>query len=121
MHLVQFIIQTNKCPRTKRVVSDGSVVSVLASARAPSKPPHMGRTPRTMVYLRMYALDMAYTEPPKLAETPRTHKRRAYNTLHTMSMAENSPREMRVTQLRLSVDWALVWKNVHTTWVFEEA
>jgi len=95
------------------------VAAVLGSISAPSKPNRVGKIPRTMGYLRMYVLDMAYTEPPSLAETPRTHKRRVYNTLDTMSMAENSPREMRVTKLRLFLDWVLVWKNLHTTWVSE--
>ena len=44
-----------------------------------------------------------------------------YNTIHEMSMAENSPQELRVTQLRPSVELALVWKNLHMTWVSEEA
>jgi len=73
-----------------------------------------------MGYLRMYALDMTYIEPPRLAKTLRTYKRHVYITLDTMPMAENSPREMCVTQLRPSLDWTLVWKNLHKTWVSEE-
>jgi len=64
-----------------------------------------------MGYLRVYALDMAYTEPPRQVEAPRTYKQRMYNTIHEMSMAENSPRDMRVTQLKPSVEWALAWKE----------
>ena len=39
--------------------------------------------------------------------------------MQTMSLAENSPWEMRVTQLTPSTDWAL-WKKLHTLWVAEE-
>jgi hypothetical protein len=113
--------QPNVGPRPNRVVSDGGVASVLGSTTAPTEPPDVGRIPMTMGYLRMYALDMAPTGPPSQAETLRTYKRRVYNTMHETSTEENITREMRVTQVRPYGEWALVWKNLHSTRVYEEA
>jgi len=58
------LVQPNVGSRTKGLVSDGGVASVLGSTTVPSKFLHVGRTARTMGYFRVYALDMAFIEPP---------------------------------------------------------
>jgi hypothetical protein len=64
---------------------------------------------------------MAYIAPPVQEERLRTFKRRVYSTMRTISVAENVPRLMRITQIRPSKEWTLVWKILHAASVSEEA
>ena len=43
----------------------------------------------------------------------RAFNRRVYNTLRSMSTAENNPQEMRIMQFQPAIDWSLVWGNLH--------
>jgi hypothetical protein len=76
---------------------------------------------KKLEYLQRHALDMAYLAPPGQEDTPRTFKRRVYSTLQMLAMAERGTRNMRVTQIRCSTNWTLVWKNLHSAWVSEQS
>ena len=77
-------------------------------------PPHIDRIPRTFEYLRIYAREWAYLEPRKPGETCRTFKRRAYETMRSMTTAATSPREVRVMQIQPGIEWDRVWHNIHS-------
>ena len=59
--------------------------------------------PRILEYLRIYFHEWAYMEPERQA-----FKRSVYDTLRTASTVE-----VRVRQLQPSIDWSLVWDNLH--------
>jgi hypothetical protein len=63
----------------------------LAGTQA--NPPHPGRLPKKLAYLQIYAIQMAYVATPGKEETPRRIKRRMYDTLHFMEVAERGSRE----------------------------
>jgi len=96
---------------------DGSLtaewLNVWALLFPRTKPPHMRVIPRTLKYLRIYFHEWAYMEPQRQAETQREFKRRVYNTLRTMSSAENKPREVRIMQLQPAIGWPLMWDSLH--------
>ena len=56
---------------------------------------------------------MAYLEPQRQAETERDFKIGVYDTLRTMSSAENKPREIRIMQIQTNIDWSLVSGSLH--------
>jgi len=60
---------------------------------------------------------MAYVHPPKQSETAKAFRQRVYRTLRTTAVADNSPKDMRITLLYPTTDWARVWTNLHGTWV----
>jgi hypothetical protein len=64
------------------------------------------------MYLRIYAIDMAYMGTPTSGERHRAFERRVYVTMHTMGMAENSLKSMLVMQLHPRMGWARVWKSL---------
>jgi hypothetical protein len=76
---------------------------------------------KKLEYLQLYTLDVAYIAPPGQDDTPRTFKRIVYSTLHMLAMAERRTWDMRVAQIKPSTDWKLVWKNLHSSWVSEQA
>jgi len=43
-----------------------------------ANPPHVQRIPKTLEYLHIYALEMAYIDPPKQSETPGAFRQRLY-------------------------------------------
>ena len=52
---------------------------------------------------------------PKTDEALRTFRPRVYETLRTIKLATNKPREMRITLLYPTTDWDRVWSNLHET------
>jgi hypothetical protein len=74
------------------------------------------RTPKSLEYLRIYALEMAYVKPPQQSEAPRAFRRRVYETLRAIQLATNSPRDVRIVLLYPTADWDRVWSNLHATW-----
>ena len=88
-------------------------LNVWALLPPTTNPPHIHVISRTLQYLRIYFHEWACMEPQRQAETQREFKRRTYNTLRTMSTAENKPREVRIMQLQPAIDWSLVWGNLH--------
>jgi hypothetical protein len=75
-----------------------------------------------MEYLRTYFLEWAYMKPQRQAETHRAFTRRVYHTLRTTSIstAGNRPRELRIMQLQLAIDWSVVWGNLHNLSFFAD-
>ena len=82
-------------------------------------PPQAGRIPKKLVYLQLYARNMASIPPPVQEEKSRTFRRRVYDTLHVMAVAERGSREMIFIQNRPTMNWTRVWHNLHTSWVWE--
>jgi hypothetical protein len=78
-------------------------------------PPHVQRIPKSLEYLRIYALEMAYVEPQQQTEAPRAFRRRVYETLRTIQLATNKPRDVRIMLLYPTTDWDRVWSNLHST------
>jgi hypothetical protein len=78
--------------------------------------PHVQRIPKTLEYLRIYALEIAYVHLPKQSETPKAFSQKVYRTLRTTAVVDNRPRDVRVTLLYPTTDWAMVWTNLHGTW-----
>jgi hypothetical protein len=62
---------------------------------------------------------MAFLIPPGREESTKTFKRRLYNTLHTLIVAERGARELRVIQLRPTIKWTRIWHNLHIVWISE--
>jgi predicted RNA-binding Zn-ribbon protein involved in translation (DUF1610 family) len=79
-------------------------------------PPNVKGIPRNLEYLRVYARDKAYMEPPKLGEHTPTCGARIYETLRKIKMAANPPRNARITMRCPTTDWGRVWANLHGTW-----
>jgi hypothetical protein len=80
-----------------------------------TNPPHVRRIPKTLEYLRIYVLEMAYVNLPKQCESPRAFRQRVYRTLHTIGMAGNRLRDMHIKLLHPTIDWARVWTNLRGT------
>ena len=59
----------------------------------------------TLQYLRKYFHEWVYMEPQRQAETERAFKPRVYDTLRTLSTAENKSREVAIMQLQPAIDW----------------
>jgi hypothetical protein len=72
-----------------------------------------------IAYLRYYALDMAYIEPPWQDEAPTHVKRCVYDTLEKMKLATRRTMEMRVVQKSQNTDWDRVWRNLRALCVSE--
>ena len=83
-------------------------------------PPHVGRIPVQLAYLRQYARDTAYIAPPTRTEASRNFKRRMYDTLFLMATAGKIPPVMRIVQKRPNIHWDLVWRNLRASCVPEE-
>jgi hypothetical protein len=79
-------------------------------------PPHVGRIPPTLEYLRICALEMAYIDPAWQNETPRAFRRKVYDKIRTISLANTKPTDMRITKHYPITDWARVWAILQTTW-----
>jgi hypothetical protein len=79
-------------------------------------PRHVQRIPKSLEYLRIHALEMAYVEHPKQSESLRAFRTRLYGTLRTMKLATNKRRDVRNTLLYPTTDWDRVWSNLHETW-----
>jgi len=54
--------------------------------------------------------------PPRQNEPSKAFMHRIYETLRTIAMAEDVPREMRIIKIHPTPDWARVWENLHDTW-----
>jgi hypothetical protein len=52
-------------------------------------PSHVQRIPKRLEYLRIYALEMAYVEPPKQTEAPRALRRRFTRRMHHAALVDN--------------------------------
>jgi len=65
--------------------TDGSMAQRWNLRKQEGNPPNILRIPRTLEYLRIYALEWAYLEPKKQDETPRQFKRRVYGALRNMA------------------------------------
>jgi hypothetical protein len=61
-------------------------------------PPHITRIPVQLDYLRQYARDMAYIEPPNRTEATRTFKKRIYETLILMAAVGKTHPAMSIPQ-----------------------
>jgi hypothetical protein len=103
-------------PEPSRGIDIGRMATVLEAANVQGNSPHVRRIPKTLEYLRIYALEIAYVESLRQNETHRAFKHRVYETLRTIFMAGNRSRDMRITQLQPTTDWARVWSNLHATW-----
>ena len=82
----------------------------LASTLA--KPPHGTRIPKKMAYLRHYTIGMAHIHPLGKSESPTTFKKRMYEILYAMTIAERGTPNMRITLKQPTTSWAHVW-NLH--------
>jgi hypothetical protein len=100
-------------PRGQGWVADCRVAKIWTSLSPRANPPHMRVIPWTFEYLRIYFQEWAYMEPQRQAETGPASKRRVLDTLRSMSTAETKPREVRIVQLQPTIDWSLVWGNLH--------
>jgi len=78
-------------------------------------PPHIAFIPLQLAYLRQYAQDMAYIEPPTQTEATRTFKKRIYETLFLMAAAGKTPPVMRIANKKPDVQWDRVWQNLHAS------
>jgi hypothetical protein len=78
-------------------------------------PPHIQSIPKSIEYLRIYPLEMAYVEPPQQSEAPRAF-RRMYEMLRTTQLAINKHRDVRITLLYPTTDWDRVWSKLRATW-----
>jgi len=76
--------------------------------------PHSTRTPNTLAYTHIYAIDMAYINPPGREESSKAFRRRLYITLYVMTVAAKGAREARVMHVQPSTDCPKVWHNLHT-------
>jgi hypothetical protein len=74
--------------------------------------PCIDRIPPALDCLRRFAMDAAYVPLQGSSESLQTHKRRIYDTLHTMLRAESGTQEMRISRFLPSTDWSTVWKNL---------
>jgi hypothetical protein len=61
--------------------------------------PHVQRIPKSLDYLRIYALEMEYVEPPQQSEALRAFGTRVYETLRSIQITTNKPRDVRITLL----------------------
>jgi len=84
-----------------------------------ANPPQISRIPKTLEYLRIYAQEMAYINPPRDNESPKAFRQRIYQTLRTMSLAEKEPRAMRITQIHPTTEWTKIWDNLQCMWAPE--
>jgi hypothetical protein len=100
------------CPKVHEWVADCSVAQSMGLAISQDETPHIRVIPRTLEYLCIYFHEWAYMESQRQAETSRTFKRRVYDTLQMMSIAESKPWEVRIMQLQPTIDWSLVWGNL---------
>jgi hypothetical protein len=82
--------------------------------------PNANRTLKHLVYLYTCATDMAYIKPPTQHDSLRIFRKGIYTTLHTMALATQVVRDMRVVQLHPDTHWTKAWNNLHTAWVSEE-
>ena len=64
-----------------------------------------------MEYLRIYAQERAYINPPRDNESPKAFRRRIYQTLRTMSLAVKELRAMRITLIHPTTEWTKVWEK----------
>jgi hypothetical protein len=68
-------------------------------------PPHIEGIPRRLEYLRIYAMEKAYVEPPRQGKAPRTFRARVYETLRRIKLEANPPRNVRITMTYPTTDW----------------
>jgi hypothetical protein len=64
-------------------------------------PPHVQRIPNN---------------PHNRVKPYRAFRTRVYETLRTIQLATNKPRDVRITLLYPTTDWDRVWSNLHATW-----
>jgi hypothetical protein len=69
--------------------------------------------PCTLEYLCSYFHEWACLEPQRQVETRGTFQRRVYDILRTTCTVATKPREVRIMQLQPTIDWPLVWGNIH--------
>ena len=82
-----------------------------------ANPPQISRIPKkTLAYLRIYAQEMAYINPPRDYESSKAFRQRIYQTLRTMSLAEKEPRAMKITLIHQTTEWTKVCENLQGTW-----
>jgi hypothetical protein len=100
---------------------DGSVVNAWHRywrlRRYIANPPPCPVIPTKLAYLRQYASDLAYVDPPAPGERTRRYKQRIYNTLRIMRAAGSVICDMRIVTRNPAVVWSRVWKNLHMAWV----
>ena len=53
---------------------------------------------------------------PKQGEAPNTFRARVYETLLSIKLAANLPRNVRITMVYPTTDGERVWEKLHTTW-----
>jgi hypothetical protein len=63
---------------------------------------------------------MAYITPSEQHESLRAFRKRTYNTLHTMALANKGVPDMRIIQIHPESSWNRVWHNLHAVWTSEE-
>jgi hypothetical protein len=70
--------------------------------------------------MKHYATNMAYVTPSAEDESPKTFKRCLYNTLPAMAVAKRGVWEIRVIQIRSTINWTRIWHNLNTDWISEQ-
>ena len=95
----------------KRGSATATWLQELNLAGPRENPLYVWRIPTKLMYLRRYALYIAYITPLGNNETLRTFKRRVYGTLHIMARAAKEAPEMRITRLNPETNWRQVWTH----------
>jgi len=71
-----------------------------------ANPPNATKIPKNPAYIYLFAIEMAYIQPPR--KEPKAFRKRLYHTLHAMAMAAKEPREVRIMLPHPSNDWPKV-------------
>jgi hypothetical protein len=85
-----------------------------------ANPPPKLAIPQSLEYMRQYASDMAYVDPPNQGDGKKMYMQRIYGALQSMGVAGSTPMEMRIVMRYPTVEWDRVWINLHTTWTSDK-
>ena len=80
-----------------------------------SNPPSAHSLPEAFIYLQQYAIDLAYVPPHQTHESRTAFEKRLYWTPLHMIQAPTRPSALRITRKYSDVDWAKVWRNLHSS------
>jgi hypothetical protein len=88
--------------------------------KSPALPPYKSNPKEYGVPTYLFSW-MGVYETTEAGRNTQIFTRRVYDTLQTISTAENKPREVRVMQLQPAIDWSIVWGNLHNVRFFDDA
>jgi hypothetical protein len=83
-------------------------------------PPNEMVYPRALSYLREYGKDMAYIQTNTTGESLAQFRKRVYGTIRTLTKPGLGTRIIGVVEVYPHIQWAQVWRNLHTAWITEE-